>query len=350
MVGLDENMSQAPHIGSMRLALLLGLLLAGCRAPLVPYAARARQVMGSVFTVGAWGADSARLSRAVLAAADSATTVDSLLSLEHDSSELSRLNRRVGQGPQRVSARLATVLNAALDVARRSDGAFDPTGKNYRGVTLDTVRGTVRLGAGLTLDLSGIATGYALDRSLAALRGVADSAILSLEGVQVVMRGERLSRPGRHIGITDPGNALARLAELELPPGTWAIGTASVADADPIQDPRTGRPTDRSRSVTIIGREAVTASAWSRAFFVLGCDRALEQASQVGVGVICTDHETRWTRDLDGRVTLLTDSAQAAGTAPAPAPGRAPAPAPAAHGSTMPSVHSGSSLRDPRAS
>lgn len=334
MGGLDENISGAPHIASMRFALLLGLLLAACRSPQAPYAARARTVLGAVFTVGAWGADSARVARAVLAAVDSAAVVDSLLSLERESSEVSRLNHRAGQGPGRVSEPLQAVLREALAVAGATDGAFDPTGKDYRGVSLDTSAGTVRLRAGLQLDLGGIAPGYALDRARLALAGAVDSAVLSLEGVQIVMSGTRASGPGRHVGIADPGNTLSMSGQLELPPGSWAIGTSSVADFDPIQDPRTGRPAVLARSVTTLGHDALTAAAWSRAFFVLGCDRALEQASRAGVGVVCVDQQTRWSRDLDGRVALATDSARAAGTAPAPAREPAPAPASAAHGST----------------
>jgi thiamine biosynthesis lipoprotein len=293
--------------------------------------------MGAVFSVGAWGGDSARLRRAVDQAVDSVRWIDSLLAPDQEASELSRVNRSAGRGPQPVSVTFVAVLRAALAVSRASGGAFDPTGKDYRGVRLDSARGTVQLRRGLTLDLGGIASGYALDRALLALGGTVDSAVLGVGGVLLVMT------PGRSVGVSDPMNSLRTLARLQLPAGAWAIGTTSMTDVDPAQDPRTGQPATQARSVTTVARDGLTAGAWSRAFFVLGCDRALAQAPRLAVGVLCVDERTRWTPDLDGRIVLPTDSVAAAGTAPAPGRGHAPAPGLAARGSTIPPASSDSS-------
>lgn len=319
--------------GLMRRAVALGLLSAACGRPPAPYAARAHEAMGTVFSVGAWGGDTARLRHAVDAAVDSVRWIDSLLSPDQEGSELTRVNRAAGRGPQPVSAPFVAVLGAGLSVARASSRAFDPTEADYRGVRLDSVRGTVQLRRGLTLELSGIASGYALDRARLALGGAVDSAVLGVGGVLLVISGSHTGH-GRNVGVPDPGNSLSTLARLQLPAGAWAIGTTSITDVEPVRDPRTGQPAAQARSVTTVARDGLTAAAWSRAFFVLGCDRALAQAPQLGVGVICVDDRTRWTADLDGRVLLTTDSAQAAGTAPAPGRGPAPAPGPAGSGST----------------
>jgi thiamine biosynthesis lipoprotein ApbE len=321
----------------MRSVVAFGLLLAGCGAPPTPYVARARTAMGAVFSVGAWGGDTARLRRAVDAAVDSVRWIDSLLSPNREASELSRVNRSAGHGPQPISAPFVAVLREALAISRASSGAFDPTGKDYRGVRLDSVRKTVRLRHGLTLELSGIASGYALDRARLALSGTVDSAVLGLGGLLLVMT------PGRNVGVSDPANSLGMLARLQLPAGAWAIGTTSMTDVDPVQDPRTGQPAAQARSVTTLARDGLTAAAWSRAFFVLGCDRALVQAPPLGVGVLCVDERTRWTADLDGRVVLTMDSVPAAGTAPVPGRGPVPAPGPAVRGSTTPPASSDSS-------
>jgi thiamine biosynthesis lipoprotein len=292
--------------------------------------------MGAVFSVGAWGGDSATLARAVGHAVDSVRRIDSLLSGDRATSEISRFNRSAGRGPQSVSGPFVTVLQPALRVARASGGAFDPTGKDYRGVRLDSGGGTIQLRHGLTIDLGGIAPGHALDRALLALRGVADSAVLSIGGLLLLMTGGSPAGPGRSVGIPDPDNSLQMLAQVRLPPGIWAIGTSSLADVDPIQDPRTGQPAVQARSVTTVTNSGMMAQVWSRAFFVLGCDSALGLAPRVGVGLICIDQRTRWTADLDGRVALVTDSAAVAGTAPAPGPGHVPAAAPAANDSRTP--------------
>jgi thiamine biosynthesis lipoprotein len=275
-------------------------------------------------------------------AVDSVRRIDSLLAADRETSELGRVNRTAGRGPQPVSPTVVAVLGEALAIARASGGAFDPTGKDYRGVRLDSVRGTVQLRRGLTLDLGGIAAGYALDRARLALGETIDSAVLGVGGVFLVVSNS-VTGPARSVGVPDPLNPLSTLARLGLPHGAWAIGTTSMADAEPVQDPRTGLAAAQARSVTTLAPDAMTAAAWSRAFFVLGCDPALAQGPRLGVGVICVDEQTRWTADLDGRVVLTTDSAQAAGTAPAPGPGPVPAPAPAARGSTTPPARSDSS-------
>lgn len=310
--------------------LVLGMATA-CRSPSVPYVARARAVMDNVFSVGAWGHDSARLAGATQDALDSVLRIDSLLTGDESQSEVGRINQAAGR-PVPVSGALIAVLREGLSIAAASSGAFDPTGKDYHGVLLDTVRGTVRLRAGLRLDMTGLAPGYALDQAMPALAGSADSAILGIGAVLVVMAGSP-SGAGRRVGISDPDNSLRPLARLELAPGTWAIATASITDVDPVKDPRTGQDAAVARSVTTVGRKAITASAWARAFFVLGCDRALMQAPALGLGVFCVDDRVRWTNDLNGRVLLVTDSAQAAGSAPAPALAPAPGPAPATNDS-----------------
>ncbi len=320
----------------MRLALLAAGLAASCGSPPVPYVARAVAAMDAVFSVGAWGADSARLAVATLAALDSVRRIDSLLTGDRSLSEVGRINGAAGR-PVPVSAPLLTILGEALTIAAASSGAFDPTGSDYRGVRLDRARSTVRLRPGLSLDLIGLAPGYALDRAMPALRGVADSAILGIGGVLLVLGGSH-SGAGRHVGIADPENSLRSLAQLALPPGTWAVATAAVTDVDPVQDPRTGQPAATARSVTTVGREAMKANAWARAFFVLGCDRALAQAPGLGLGAVCVDDRggVRWTDDLNGSVLLVTDSARAAGFVPAPGRGPVPGPAPATNGSTIP--------------
>lgn len=315
------------------------LALAACRPTAAPpTVARAWEAMGGIFSVAAWGRDSATLAQAADHALDSVRRVDSLLSRTAEFSEVARVNRH-GEG-RRISAAFAAVLAQALEVARRSQGAYDPTRQDWRGVTFDRGRGTVVLRRGLALDFGGIAEGYALDRALLALRAVADSALLNLGGQYLIMTtaATTSARAGRQVGVPDPDNTLRVVARIEIPPGTWSVRTLSPVDQPaPIVDPRSRKPAVRARSVTTVAHDGMTANAWSSAFFVLGCDSALALAPQLGtppVGVLCIDDRVRWSPDLEGRVVRLTDSAGLAGTATAPAPGRAPAGAVARSGST----------------
>jgi hypothetical protein len=257
---------------------------------------RARNALGAVFSVAAWGPDSIALGRAVDRAFVTVRQVDS-----------------------------------------EPDGSAPP---------LDSLRRTVALATGLRLDPAPATQGLALDRALVDLRGTADSAILSLGGQYLIM-----AAGARHVGVADPANSLRPLVVITVPPGTWAVSTVSLAEqSDPVLDPRTGKPADRARAVTVVARAAALAGAWSTAFYVLGCDRALALAARAGVGVLCADDRVRWSPDLDGRVAVSTDSGEPAGTGPAPVPGRARAAAAAVHGPRVPAGRSGSSRSSPRTS
>jgi thiamine biosynthesis lipoprotein ApbE len=151
--------------------LLLGAVVAGCGHQRAPYVARVREAHGVLISVAAWGPDSQRLDHAVAAALDSAAAVESAVAGVGDR-----------PGTRDVSPELARLVLRSLDLARASGGAFDPTGRNFRGLVVDTARHTVTLPRGLHLDLGEFGRGVALDRALAALHGAADSAVLSSGG------------------------------------------------------------------------------------------------------------------------------------------------------------------------
>lgn len=272
-------------------------------------------------SAAAWGPDSAALDRVLDAVRDTTESLDSLLSTFRDDSEISQVNRRRGtESGGRMTPAFASVLAEALAVARASGGAFDPTLRDWRGVTFDAERGRVRLRAGLALDFGGIAKGYALDRAAALLAGVADSALLDLGGqFQWVGPATR-----RTVGIADPDHSLQVLAAVEMHGGS--LSTSSQAEQPGhIVDPRErGRtPARRARSVTVLAPSGISADAWSTALFVLGCDSALALVPRLvewRVSVICADTAgVRWTPDLEGRVLLPVSPA------PVPVPtGRAP--------------------------
>jgi len=268
-------------------------MLGGCGQRRTPYVAGVREAHGVLVSVAAWGPDSQRLERAVQGALDSAMSVATMLADFGDR-----------PGTRGVSPGLARLVQRALELARASGGAFDPSGRNFRGVSVDTARHTVTLSPGLSLDLGEFGRGYALDRALAALRGAADSAVLS-SGGQYLIHADWSG--ARVIGIVDPDNTQRPLARLTIPAGTWAVSTISVAEVrDELLDPRTGKPAARTRVVAAMAPNAADAGGWSTAFYVVGCDTALALAPRVRTSVICADGGVRWTPDLEGRVTKDT--------------------------------------------
>lgn len=209
--------------------------------------------------------------------------VDGKMSLWKKESELSALNRS-GGGP--VSAELRAVVARALDVARDSEGAFDPTVRPLARGGWARVRllgDVVRLEPGTALDLGGIAKGYAVDLALQALRDSgASSGLVSLGQSSIGVFGEPLA-----LDLRDP----------ERPEGSpWgslvlADGHASTSAADQraghILDPHSGRPAAGALAVTVIAASGIEADALSTAVFVLGARAGLDLLRRRGAeGVV----------------------------------------------------------------
>lgn len=320
--------------------------LVACRSGLrYPTVTGAWDAMGTIFSVAAWGSDSAHLAAAVARARDSVHLVDSLFSLDDRASELSRINRS-GKGDS-LSGAFRAVLSLALEAARRSDGAYDPTGHAWRRVRFDASEAHVRIPHGTTLDLDWIAKGYALDRALLALTGVADSAVLTMGGQFLIMTAPSRAapgRPGRAVGVVDPANTLANMALVNVPQGTWAMSTTSTVEQPGLKD-------NGVRVVTTLAHHAAVAMAWSAAFYAMRCDRALALAPDLDdIELLCVDARMRWSPGLDGRVRTANDSGAAAGSARGPAPAPAPVAGHGPNGARTPPSSPRSSRSDRRTS
>ena len=94
--------------------------------PLQRYEASA-SIMGSVYTIAAYGEHRGRMASAVRAAFDEARRIDAFLSNYKKDSELSHINREAADGPVEVSPEMARLLARCLDYSRQSEGAFDIT-------------------------------------------------------------------------------------------------------------------------------------------------------------------------------------------------------------------------------
>lgn len=218
--------------------------------------------------------------------------IDGRMSPYRLDSELARFNDGGGQGIA-LSAETRGVVVAALDLARASDGAFDPTsaplGRRFGfgstrisatrpaghfrdlslvGQELQSVR------PGLSLDLCAIAKGYALDEMVAGLEGL--DFLIELGG-EIAARGRHPSgRPWR-LGIERPGrHALQRIIE--------ADGRALATSGDAVQgytiggqryghvvDPRSGVPVANGvASVSVLAPTGQLADGLATAAMVLG--------------------------------------------------------------------------------
>ena len=280
---------------------------------------RAWPVMGTLLTITVWGdaCDSVSMLDAVHAAHDSVRLVDSLMSVYRRESELSRVNAAAGDSAVPVSKQTMDVLRQARLLWRLSDGAFDPTvGPFVRAwgftggearlpsareidslralvgfgvVELDTLRSTVRLPRrGMSLDLGGIAKGYALDLARAALaRPGIRSGMIDL-GRNLLVFGPAPDGGRWRLGIVHPRRGATLLGVVELDSG--AIATSGDYEHyhviagrryAHIIDPRRGRPARGTVAATAIGPRGIWSDGLSATLYLVGSRRAMTLADSL---------------------------------------------------------------------
>lgn len=152
-------------------------------------AVRARYIMGTVCEITAQGAQA---EAGISAAFKEIERWDRILSLYKKESEVSQMNREAGRAPFLCSKSLWEAVTAALDAAKRSQGAFDPTLQNagYSKILLDKTRHTVFFQAPhLKMDFGGIGKGIALDHAAVALRAQGINRALINFGGQIYALG-----------------------------------------------------------------------------------------------------------------------------------------------------------------
>lgn len=265
-------------------------------------------VMGTILRASASAPDSPAAERALRAAKAEVFRVDSLMSTYRSDSDLSRVNAAAGSGRWvEVSAATARVLEEALDWARATDGAFDPTSGpladawgfhrgepsmpapsradsaarlvGWRQIDGETSGRRVRLPRpGMRLDFGAIAKGWALDRAVKAMReaGAAGGTVDLGGNVSAFGRPPRRHERWR-LGIRHPRREDRLAGVLEVDSGS----VATSGDAEQffvhdgvryshIMDARTGRPAQGVSQVTVVADRGIDADALATALFVLG--------------------------------------------------------------------------------
>jgi len=233
-------------------------------------------------------------------------------------SELSRLCARVGE-PVPVSPLLYEAVRFALEVARLSDGAFDPTvghklarrGFNrhyitgqtvdvpdappdmpentYRDLRLDPIAGTITVRKPLLLDLGAVAKGLAIDLAAKELEGFIHAVVEAGGDLHVRRRpGQNANGERWRVGIRHPRQDDALIEVLHV--AEMAVCTSGdyerrdpTGEGHHLIDPRRGASADAAASVTVIAPTAMVADALATAAFVLGPARGLRFLDAQGV-------------------------------------------------------------------
>lgn len=235
--------------------------------------------------------------------------VDESMSPYRASSELCRFNRARTTDPVAMSDALYGLISRSVEIAARTGGAFDPTvgpivGRFGFGPILDgslsasfhdlaTGEGSVRKGVpDLTVDLCGIAKGYALDRIADALSTRGEENLLLEIGGEVMARGVHPSGRPWQVGVERPHEPATTLAHVVRPNGlalatsgpavqSYAVGDRTYSH---VVDPRLRGPADGSiASVTVLMATGIDADAHATALVAMGTDAALDFAERQSI-------------------------------------------------------------------
>ncbi len=257
------------------------------------------------------------------ALADSVDLVDRQMSTWKPDSDLMRVNRAPGGTRVSVPAELMEVLAKGLEIGRLSDGAFDigmgdattawgfgPQDANthairstlgkarvpaHKVLELDPDALQVCKRSPLTLDLSGIAKGYAVDCMMAVLDnfGITD-ALVGLDG-EMRACGAQPSGQAWTVALERPDyEARAPLSIIELNDSAVATSgdyrhwiEAGGKRLSHTMDPAHSGPIrDTPASVTVLAETCMEADAWATAFMVSGEKKGSIWAREVGVAAV----------------------------------------------------------------
>lgn len=318
------------------IAAVLLIVLSGC-APKQEPVETSLFAMNTYMTITAYGENA---QDALDKSTQVIQKVESLWSVTDGGSEIYQANHSGGQSIS-VSKETADILAFALDMARKTNGALEPTiypvlaawgfttdskqvpsqeqvdallkQVDYTQIQLDGTALTVP--EGMQLDLGAVGKGYAADLVTDVLReyGVT-SALINLGGnLQAI--GFRPDGSDWRLGIRAPWES-GNLGVLEI--SDAAVVTSGgyenyFEDNDGhiywhILDPTTGYPADSGlQSITIIGQEGKLCDALSTSLFVMGPERA-EAYWRANGGfemlMVTEKHEILLTEGISRRFTL----------------------------------------------
>jgi len=269
--------------------------------------------MGTRFRIVLYAASEADARAGADAAYARIAALNDVMSDYKSDSELMKLCARAGGPAIGVSEDLFTVLAAAQDLSRRSEGAFDVTVGpftqlwrlsrrteklpapatlaaakalvGFEKVRLDAKARTVELTtAGMKLDLGGIAKGFAADEALKVLRGKGINRALVAAGGDIAVGDAPPQSEGWRVGIAPlehPTKPATRILLLTNAAVSTAGDTEQFVEIEGVRyshilDPRTGLGLVGRCSITVVAARGLVSDGLDTAACVLGPVRGMK--------------------------------------------------------------------------
>ena len=294
---------------------------------------RARPLLGTFVEIAVVGAAPSEMYAAIDDGFAAIAEVHRLMSFHEPASDVSRLNRQASPHAVAVHPWTYQVLDLSLELHRRSGGAFDitvaptlqalgllPCGRG--GVALPPAAADgaaielcpdcrVRIHRpGATLDLGGIAKGFAVDRAVDALRRHGMRRALVNAGGDMAAFGPDDESVAVH--IRDPRNPLAILYQCAI--ANEAMATSGgridpVRAAEPVGsaviEPRSRQPVRAIAGATVRAPTCVVADALTKLVMIMGeGSAALLAHHHASAMLIAADGTVQATGDWPGAVHL----------------------------------------------
>lgn len=292
--------------------------------------------MGTTYTVRIVSPpDSLSAYEARIAIEEELRAIDESMSAYRADSELSKFNAAKAHDWIDVSRQLATVVAAALEVSRRSNGAFDITvaplvnlwGFGPAGAQRERIPDAMAIAAAkasvdyealhvradppalrkeapaLEIDLNGIAPGYAVDRIAAHLDALDVDHYMVDIGGEIRVRGRNATGELWRVAVERPKEEGLKEGSHESSAAFAVLHLADKAVATSGEyrhyirkggrryshtiDPRTGVPIAHTlASVVVVHDQAMYADAWATAYNVLGPTEGYELAVRLAMPVM----------------------------------------------------------------
>lgn len=310
----------------IRSALAIGVALAAAAAH-GEVVSDGRYAMGTILEITLDATDAERGRSMLDSLYAEVARLERAMTLFDEASDLSRLNRSAGRGPQGVDPDLARLLARSAELSRQTAGAFDVTvgplvalwkdaatrGRVPDAGTLAATRARVGSDAirvpasdraeitrpGASVDLGGVAKGYALDRLAALVRAAGvTSALFSFGQSSLWAIGAPADADGWRLLVRRPDGGFAGVATLRdrAVSVSGSLGQSTEIEGrryGHVIDPRTGQPLVRPLEAMVLCADATTAEAASKALLVLGESVGVALLGELGCEGLLVDAKGR---------------------------------------------------------
>jgi len=284
-----------------------------------------RGIMGTPVIVELWANTESQAKQCTERVMQEMHRIDRLMSPYKEQSELAKVNSHAARQSVPISKELFLLIERSLQLSELSNGAFDITFAsigyqydyraakspsdqtiaeqldriNYRHIVLDEKKLSIHFAkTGVRIDLGGIAKGYAVDNGIKILQECGITNALVTAGGDSRIIGDKKGRPWM-TGIRDPRDE--KKSVVVIPLSDTAVSTSGDYERYFVKDgqrqhhilsPKTGKSVQSTRSVTILGPDAITTDGLSTTLFVLGPQKGLALAERLeGIDAVIIDKD-----------------------------------------------------------